>query len=215
MLHHFLAASPLHGARYKFYVEAATVVVLFYVGFTDFRTFKIRNESVALLLVLYIIYALIARSPYDFLLNVAVKGVEAVFVVLLCFYARGAIGGGDVKLVSVVCLWIGTHCVAVLRIASSIHWIPRGRCQITFRLDPTDGISPSHTICTFYSRCADWHYFVGLSVTAAGVCVPSPDTRGGTRCRGGAAKKFLTKDTEDGASRWVISTFALTVTTRP
>ena len=108
MLHHFLADSPLHDARYKFYVEAATVVVLFYVGFTDFRTFKIRNESVALLLVLYIIYALIARSPYEILLNVAVS--VAVFVVLLCFYARGAIGGGDVKLVSVVCLWIGTHC---------------------------------------------------------------------------------------------------------
>jgi hypothetical protein len=38
----------LHGAQYKFYIEAATVAVLFYVALTDFLTFKIRNEVVLL-----------------------------------------------------------------------------------------------------------------------------------------------------------------------
>lgn len=123
LLHHFWADLPLHDARFKFYIEAATVAVLVYVGFTDFRTFKIRNESITLLVVLYILYALIARSPYEVLLNFAVS--MAVFVVLLCFYARGAVGGGDVKLVSVVCLWIGTHCAllfsALLLVFIGLH----------------------------------------------------------------------------------------------
>jgi Flp pilus assembly protein protease CpaA len=56
-------------------------------------------------------------------LNVAVS--LAVFVVLLFFYAKGAVGGGDVKLVSVVCLWIGTHCAllfsALLLVFIGLH----------------------------------------------------------------------------------------------
>jgi Flp pilus assembly protein protease CpaA len=63
LLHRFHVDLPLHDVRYKFYVEAATVAVLCYVGFTDFRTFKIRNDSITLLVVLYIVYALVARSP--------------------------------------------------------------------------------------------------------------------------------------------------------
>jgi prepilin peptidase CpaA len=123
LLHRFHVDLPLHDVRYKFYVEAATVAVLCYVGFTDFRTFKIRNDSITLLVVLYIVYALVARSPYEILLNVAVS--LAVFVVLLCFYAKGAVGGGDVKLVSVVCLWIGSHCAllfsALLLVFIGLH----------------------------------------------------------------------------------------------
>jgi prepilin peptidase CpaA len=123
LLHRFQVDLPSHDVRYKFYVEAATVAVLCYVGFTDFRTFKIRNESITLLVVLYIVYAVVARSPYEILLNFAVS--FAVFVVLLCFYAKGAVGGGDVKLVSVVCLWIGTHCAllfsALLLVFIGLH----------------------------------------------------------------------------------------------
>jgi Flp pilus assembly protein protease CpaA len=123
LLHRFHLDLPLHDVRYKFYVEAATIAVLCYVGFTDFKTFRIRNESITLLLVLYIAYALIARSPYEILLNIAVS--VAIFVVLLFFYTRGAVGGGDVKLVSVVCLWIGIHCAllfsALLLVFIGLH----------------------------------------------------------------------------------------------
>jgi Flp pilus assembly protein protease CpaA len=102
------------GAQYKFYVEAATVAVLCYVGFVDLRSFKIRNESILLLLVLYGAFAMVARSPFEILLNFTLSLV--VFVVLLWFYGRGAIGGGDVKLVSVVCLWIDAHCALLFSI---------------------------------------------------------------------------------------------------
>jgi len=60
----------LHGAQYEFYIEIATVAVLFYVGFTDFRTSKIRNDVVLLLLVLYILFAFISRSWFEILWNV-------------------------------------------------------------------------------------------------------------------------------------------------
>ena len=49
----------LHGPQYKFYIEAATVAVLFYIGFMDYRTFKIRNDWLLLLLVLYALLAFV------------------------------------------------------------------------------------------------------------------------------------------------------------
>lgn len=98
----------LHGEQYKFYVKAAAVAVLFYVGFTDFRTFKIRNDVLLLLLVLYILYALFGRSWFEIVTNVIVATV--MFGVLLYFYAQRAIGGGDVKLLPIVCLWVSAHC---------------------------------------------------------------------------------------------------------
>ena len=99
----------LHGTQYEFYIEIATVAVLFYVGFTDFRTAKIRNDVVLLLLVLYILFAFISRSWFEILWNVVLAAV--MFGVLLWFFAKRVVGGGDVKLIPVVCLWVGTHCV--------------------------------------------------------------------------------------------------------
>jgi Flp pilus assembly protein protease CpaA len=98
----------LHGEQYKFYIKVAAVAVLFYVGFTDFRTAKIRNDVVLLLLVLYILFALISRSWFEILWNFVLAAV--MFGVLLWFFANRAVGGGDVKLIPVVCLWVGIRC---------------------------------------------------------------------------------------------------------
>lgn len=98
----------LHGQQYKFYIEVAVVAVLLYVGFTDFRTFKIQNNVLLLLLVLYVPFALVDRSRFEILSNVILAVV--MFGVLLWFYALKAIGGGDVKLIPVVCLWVGLQC---------------------------------------------------------------------------------------------------------
>jgi prepilin peptidase CpaA len=98
----------LHGAQYKFYIEIAAVVVLLYVGFTDFRTFKIRNDVLLLLVVLYVLLAIVSRSWIEIAEDVLLAII--MFAVLLWFFAQKVIGGGDVKLVSVACLWIGVHC---------------------------------------------------------------------------------------------------------
>lgn len=98
----------LHGGEYKFYVEATTVAVLFYVAMTDFLTFKIRNDVVLLLLVLYVLFAFVTRSRLEVVMDILLAII--VFAVLLWFYTQGVVGGGDVKFVTIVCLWVGTHC---------------------------------------------------------------------------------------------------------
>ncbi len=98
----------LHGPQYKFYIEAATVAVLFYIGFMDYRTFKIRNDWLLLLLVLYGLLAFVDRTGAEVASNVILA--VAMFGILLFFYTRGLVGGGDVKLMAVVALWInGQH----------------------------------------------------------------------------------------------------------
>jgi len=77
----------LHGAQYKFYIEAATVAALFYVALTDFLTFKIRNEVVLLLLILYVLFAFVTRSRFEVMTDVLLAIV--IFGVLLWFYTQG------------------------------------------------------------------------------------------------------------------------------
>jgi prepilin peptidase CpaA len=98
----------LHGQQDKFYIEIAAVAVLFYVGFTDFMTFKIRNDVVLLLFVLYVIFAVVDRSWIDILSNVVFAAI--MFGALLWLYMYNVVGGGDVKFMTVVCLWIGADC---------------------------------------------------------------------------------------------------------
>jgi prepilin peptidase CpaA len=115
----------LHGAQYKLYIEAATVAVLFYVALTDFLTFKIRNELIVLLLILYALFAFVTRSRIEVLTDIVLALV--IFAILLWFYSQEAVGGGDVKLVTVVGLWVGTHCAllfaALLLGLGTVHLI--------------------------------------------------------------------------------------------
>ena len=135
----------LHGPQYKFYIEAATVAVLFYVGFMDYRTFKIRNDWLLLLLVLYALLAFVDRTGAEVASNVILA--VAMFAILLFFYTRGLLGGGDVKLMAVVALWInGQHLLpfSILLLAficlhvaaAKLGWAPTkpmaGRTAISF-----------------------------------------------------------------------------------
>jgi prepilin peptidase CpaA len=104
----------LYGAQYKFYIEAATVAVVFYAALTDFLTFKIRNEVVLLLLILYVLFAIVTRPRLEVMTDVILAIV--IFGVLLWFYTQGVVGGGDVKFVVVVCLWVGAHCALLFSI---------------------------------------------------------------------------------------------------
>jgi prepilin peptidase CpaA len=127
----------VHREQYRLCIEAATIAVLFYIGFTDFRTFRIQNSSVVLLLVLYILDAVLLRSRYEILQNVLLAVV--IFGVLLGFYARRLIGGGDVKLLSVACLWVGTHC-ALLFSAALLVFICLHLAAVRMGWAPTNSI---------------------------------------------------------------------------
>ena len=108
LLHGVQALLGLYREAYRLIIEAAVVIILCYIGITDFRTYKIRNESLLVLLVLYVLYAIVARSFYEILANVVLA--LAVFGVMLWLYRKGAVGGGDVKLIPAVCLWVGARC---------------------------------------------------------------------------------------------------------
>lgn len=96
---------------YEFSIKGATLAVLFYIGLTDLRRFKIHNLSLGFLLLLYALYAAAARSLNDIAFDLVLSAV--VFAVLIWFYSKGAVGGGDVKLLPIACLWVGSHCAAL------------------------------------------------------------------------------------------------------
>jgi Flp pilus assembly protein protease CpaA len=99
LLHRFQAFPIFHKESYELAIKAATIVLLCYVALMDLRTFKIENKSVVLLFVLYILY--VGASVFGF---------------LLWSYTRGAVGGGDVKFVPIVCLWVGAHCAMLFSV---------------------------------------------------------------------------------------------------
>jgi prepilin peptidase CpaA len=82
-----------------------TAALLFYVALTDLKNYRIRNEVVGLLVLLFFTHALVSGRWVLLPWNL---GLAAVGFGLLCFaYARRALGGGDVKLLTVALLWTG------------------------------------------------------------------------------------------------------------
>ena len=108
-LFNLIQISPLLYTEYfKLGIEAVAVLTLCYIGFTDFRTFEIRNQNILLLLVLYVMYAVVARSVLEILANVTLATIMLALLVWL--YTKRILGAGDVKLIPVICLWVGERC---------------------------------------------------------------------------------------------------------
>jgi prepilin peptidase CpaA len=89
----------------SFAVLALTVAILFYAAFTDLKSFRIPNELVIVLALLFFVHAGLAgewaRIPWDIGMAAFVLGF------LLVFYSWGHVGGGDVKMLTVAFLWTG------------------------------------------------------------------------------------------------------------
>ncbi len=86
-------------------VLAITATTLFYMAMKDLREFKIRNELVIALACLYGIYTILSGQWVSAHWNLALA--LFMFVVLLIFYGRNWLGGGDVKILTVGFLWVG------------------------------------------------------------------------------------------------------------
>jgi prepilin peptidase CpaA len=83
------------------------VVVLAYVVLDDFRNLRIRNEVVLGLALLFLLKVALAG---DYRLGLSHAAFALVMTALvLAFYAKGAMGGGDVKLLGVAFLWLGAE----------------------------------------------------------------------------------------------------------
>lgn len=86
-------------------VLVVTATVLFYVAVNDLREYKIRNEIVIAIACFYGVYAFVSGEWVRAYWNIGIGLL--MFAVLLIFYARGWLGGGDVKILSVGFLWAG------------------------------------------------------------------------------------------------------------
>jgi prepilin peptidase CpaA len=95
-------------------VLVIAAVVLFYAAFTDLRQFSIRNELILVLAVLFFVHALVSGRWTDMLWNLAFAAT--MLAVLLYFYSRNLMGGGDAKLLTVAFLWSGLHCALVFAV---------------------------------------------------------------------------------------------------
>src|SRR5262245_5267095 len=99
-------------------VLVITAGVLFYVALTDFKYFKIRNELILVLIGLFILHALLSGRWVSVYWNLAIAAF--MFAIMLYFYARNLMGGGDVKMLSVGFLWIGLDCAFVFALLMAI-----------------------------------------------------------------------------------------------
>jgi prepilin peptidase CpaA len=85
-----------------------TAAVLFYVGITDLKHFKIRNEFILVLTGLFFLHAFLSGRWTALHLNLGFAAL--LFVIMLYFYSQKLMGGGDIKLLTVALLWVGPFC---------------------------------------------------------------------------------------------------------
>jgi prepilin peptidase CpaA len=104
-------------------VLLVTAAILLYAAIRDFRHYSISNLLVLVLAGLFLLHAVLSGRWVTLHENVAFALLMFVFL-LLC-YARGWMGGGDVKLLTVAFLWVGVHCALafalLLLLFASVH----------------------------------------------------------------------------------------------
>ena len=99
--------------------------VLIYAAFEDMARFRIRNATVTVLIALFLIDAIANGALWPTIRHVTFG--LAMFAILLITYARGALGGGDVKLLSAAFLWMGWEntplfCI-LLAVATTAYYV--------------------------------------------------------------------------------------------
>lgn len=85
-----------------------TAALLLYIAVTDFREFKIRNELVISLALLYFVHAAMSGRWVSMHWNIGLALL--MFALMLYAYSQRLMGGGDLKLLTVAFLWVGPWC---------------------------------------------------------------------------------------------------------
>jgi prepilin peptidase CpaA len=89
-------------------ILVVATALLFYAALTDLKSFKIRNEAIVALLALFLLHAVASGRWTHIGWNLGFALL--MLAVMLVFYARNWMGGGDVKLLAVAFLWTGLAC---------------------------------------------------------------------------------------------------------
>ena len=104
-------------------ILAVTAGVLLYVAYVDLKRYTISNTQILALIVLFLGYTAVTGDWNALAWNVGIAAL--LFAVLLFFYSRSWMGGGDVKMLTVAFLWIGSECALsfaiLLCVFASIH----------------------------------------------------------------------------------------------
>lgn len=87
------------------FIQLLVGLVLIYIAIEDMLRFKIANESILVLMLLFLVYSLVGGALWPPLWHLLFGAV--MFALVLALYSFGLFGGGDAKLLSVAFLWIG------------------------------------------------------------------------------------------------------------
>ena len=102
-------------------VQMLLAAVLIFVVYEDLRFYRIRNGAVMFIVCIFFAWA-IFRDQYSVLALHTCFAVVMSFI-LLGLYAKGFMGGGDVKLLGAAFLWVGWHgslLFSILLLAASV-----------------------------------------------------------------------------------------------
>ena len=99
-------------------VLVVTAGVLFWITVADLRDFRIRNEFILVLAGLFFLYALLSGRWVELHWHLGFAALMCALMLLA--YARGLMGGGDVKLLAVAFLWTGVRCVVLFLLALTV-----------------------------------------------------------------------------------------------
>ena len=86
-----------------------TSATLFWMALTDLKEFKIRNEFVFALVGLFLVHSYVSGRWVEIHWHIILAAAALVF--MLYWYSQKLMGGGDVKLLAVACLWTGPWAV--------------------------------------------------------------------------------------------------------
>jgi len=113
----------MHNAAVSYLILVIAAAVLFYAALTDLKHYKIRNDVILILVLLFFAHAFVSHRWAGIAWNIGFAAF--ILVVLIYFYSRNLVGGGDVKLLSVALLWAGVDCAlpfaVLLLMFASIH----------------------------------------------------------------------------------------------
>jgi hypothetical protein len=87
------------------FIVVITAAVLLYAAITDLQEFRIRNELILCLIMLWLVHVAADHEWTSLYRDIGFAAL--LFIFMLYFYARSWMGGGDVKLATVPFLWTG------------------------------------------------------------------------------------------------------------
>jgi prepilin peptidase CpaA len=97
--------------------------VLFYTAWFDLKHFKVRNDVIIVLLLLYAAHTLVSGRWAELPWSLGFAGI--ILAALVYCYSQRLVGGGDVKLLTVALLWTGLDCAlpfaVLLAVFALIH----------------------------------------------------------------------------------------------